>query len=208
MSDSTVTDWIELHADAWQCAVVHSFLDQCADGSIDAEAFNRWLIQDRLFVLEFTRFAARLVQGCPAAHLDALLGGMGALKDELLWFEAKAAERGLALDVEPQDGCSDYCDFMRALHEAPYAVQASAFWAIERAYNEAWQRPGPMKAPYSEFADRWGSPDFSVYVEQLAAQANEALTTVDDGTRQAAEEALLDVAALEARFWQMAFDAH
>ncbi len=200
-----LNDWINKHHDVWERAVVHPFLDQCADASIEAEAFNRWLIQDRLFVLEFTRLAGRLVQTCPVAHLDTLLGGMVALKDELLWFQAKGAERQLELDVKPLQTCTDYRAFMRGLYDAPYAVQAAAFWAIERAYNEAWQRPGPMKPPYDEFADRWGNPGFSAYVEQLAAQADEALATADAETRRAAEQAFVDVAALEERFWQMAF---
>lgn len=202
-----VTDWIEQQADAWRRAVMHPFLDQCADGSIDAGAFNRWLIQDRLFVIGFTRFAARLVQTCPVSHLDTLLGGMAALKDELLWFEVKAAERGLMLASEPLPACVEYCALMRGLHEAPYAVQAAAFWAIERAYNEAWQRPGPMKPPYDEFADRWGNAAFSAYVKQLASQADEALAAADPATVQSARAIFLNVAGLEERFWQMAFAA-
>ena len=202
---TAVTDWMSQHGGAWERAVVHPFLDQCADGTIDPRAFNRWLVQDRLFVLEFTRFAARLVQTCPVAHLDTLLGGMGALKDELLWFEAKADERGLTLDVRPLQACSDYCAFMRGLYKAPYPVQAVGFWAIERAYNEAWQRPGPMPAPYDEFADRWGNPGFSAYVEQLTAQADEALAATNETERRPAEVIFLDIAGLESRFWQMAF---
>jgi hypothetical protein len=27
---------------------------------------------------------------------------------------------------------------MHDLHSAPYALQATAFWAIEKCYNQAW----------------------------------------------------------------------
>lgn len=85
------------HADQWQAATVHPFLQQCQQGTIKPQQFNTWLVQDYLFVLEFTRTAARLLAAAPPAHFDTLLGGMVAIKDELLWFQDKAAERSLTL---------------------------------------------------------------------------------------------------------------
>ena len=36
-----------------------------------------------------------------------------------------------------------------------------------------------MPAPYREFAERWGSPEFSKYVEELQRQADEAMKDID-----------------------------
>lgn len=80
-----------------------------------------------------------------------------------------------------------------------------AFWAIEYAYNQGWQLPGPMPAPYTEFADRWGNPDFTAYVQLLAQQADAALALAPAEVHQQAERAFLRVAMLEQDFWQMAF---
>lgn len=200
-----VTAWIKQQQGAWKRAVVHPFLDACADGTIAPESFNRWLVQDRLFVVECTRFVARLLQTCPYQHTDTLLGGLGSIKDELQWFEAKGAERNLSLDVTQLPACAEYCAFMRGLYDAPYAVQATAFWAIERAYNEAWQRPGPMKPPYDEFADRWGNSGFTSYVDLLATQAGEALAAANSEIVAQAHEVFLAVAELESHFWKMAY---
>ncbi|MEL6471357.1 MAG: TenA family transcriptional regulator [Cyanobacteria bacterium J06623_4] len=193
------------HAEAWQAATVHPFLQQCQQGTITAAQFNTWLVQDYLFVVEFTRLAARLLAAAPPAHFDPLMGGIAAIKDELLWFQAKAKARSLDLTVEAQPICLAYCTFMRSLATYPYAVQATAFWAIERAYNQGWQGHSPMPAPYTEFAGRWGNKAFSEYVKVLEQQADDAIATASSAEQKAVERAFLAVAQLEKEFWQMAF---
>lgn len=203
----TCQQLVQNHSQVWHEAIVHPFLTQCQTGEIRPQQFNTWLVQDYLFVIEFTRMASRLLAAAPIAHFDVLLSGMVALKDELNWFRAKAAERQLDLETAKQPTCLKYCGFMENLATASYAVQATAFWAIEAAYNQGWQLPGTMRPPYTEFADRWGNPGFSEYVTLLERQANEALQLADLETQQQAEAAFLQVAHLEKEFWQMAFHA-
>jgi len=200
-----VTDWINDHSELWRLAVVHPFLDECASGTISDTAFNRWLVQDRLFVVEFTRFAGQILKQCPLEHMDVLLGGLVALRDELQWFVVKGEERTLKLDVPLAPACSAYVTLMRRMCDETYAVQATAFWAIERAYNEAWKKCGPMPPPYNEFADRWGNDGFTAYVDQLAVHAGEALARADQAAIKRAKEIFLEIARLEKDFWQMAY---
>ena len=198
-------DLITKYPNEWQAATVHPFLDQCADGSIKPQQFNTWLLQDYHFVTDFTRLLSNALTVAPVAHFDVLLSGLQALQDELNWFREKAAERELSLDVERQETCQTYCAWMQGWRAQPYAVQATAIWAIELAYNQGWQRPGPMKAPYTEFADRWGNPLFTEYVKLLEQQADEALTAASPETQAEAEAAFKQVALQEKAFWQMAF---
>jgi len=195
------------YSEEWQAATVHPFLEQCRQGSIKPEQFNTWLVQDSLFVVEFTRMAARLLAVAPAEHFDPLLGGLGAIKEELLWFQAKADARSLNLSVSPQPTCEQYCEFMQKLANQSYAIQATAFWAIELAYNQGWQGHSPMAEPYAEFAERWGNAGFTEYVKVLEQQADRALTTASEEERSQAREVFLTVAQLEKAFWQMAFSA-
>lgn len=205
--DSTCRSLLLSHAERWQSATVHPFLQQCQQGTIASHQFNTWLVQDYLFVTEFTRMAARLLSVAPSAHFVTLLSGLGALRDELIWFKAKADQRSLMLATPPQPICESYCEFMKALSSQPYAVQATAFWAIELAYNQGWQRHSPMAEPYAEFADRWGNPGFTDYVKVLEKQADHALSTASEAEQTQAEQAFLEVARLEQDFWQMAFSA-
>lgn len=194
------------HPAQWQAATVHPFLVQCQQGTIQPIQFNTWLVQDYHFVLEFTLLAANLIQTAPAAHLDNLLGGIIALKDELLWFQAKATERQLDLNQPLQPTCKTYCQYMAGLAQQPYPVKAVAFWAIELAYNQGWQGHSPMPDPCTEFADRWGNADFTAYVELLAEQANNALQDANEVVQAEAKTAFLKVASLEKDFWQMAYE--
>ncbi|MEW6491589.1 MAG: TenA family transcriptional regulator [Cyanobacteriota bacterium] len=203
----TCKQLLQNHQLAWHEATVHPFLETCKQGTIKPEQFNTWLVQDYLFVIEFTRLAARMLAVAPPEHFDVLLGGLNALKDELLWFKEKAAERQLNLDTSKQQTCTEYCEFMSSLAAKPYPVQATAFWAIELAYNQGWQLPGVMVEPYAEFADRWGNPGFTEYVKLLEQQADEVLRTTPESVQQQAEASFLRVAKLEKDFWQMAFNS-
>ncbi len=203
----TCAQLLQKYPQLWQEATVHPFLQQCKTGEIRPSQFNTWLVQDYLFVVDFTRLAARLLAASPVEHFDTLLAGLGAIKAELNWFREKAEERSLTLNTAKQPTCETYCQFMAELAEQPYAVQATAFWAIEYAYNQGWQLPGAMTPPYDEFADRWGNPGFTVYVQLLAQQADDALQVAPEAVQQQAEQAFQTVAQLEKEFWQMAFNA-
>jgi thiaminase len=200
-------NFLQNHPKIWHQATVHPFLQQCKLGTIKPEQFNTWLVQDYQFVIEFTRMAGRLLAVAPPKHFNVILGGISALKDELNWFEEKAAERQLNLDTKKQPACADYCQFMHSLGEMPYPVQATAFWAIELAYNQGWQLPGKMNEPYAEFADRWGNLGFTEYVKLLESQAEQVLQTTPEAIQQQAESVFVQVANLEKDFWQMAFNA-
>ena len=195
------------HRETWQKATVHPFLEECKLGTIKPEQFNTWLIQDYLFVIEFTRMVARVLTVAPPEHFDVILGGLSALKDELNWFRVKAGERSLTLASQKQATCREYGNFMESLATMPYPVQATAFWAIELAYNQGWQLPGKMPEPYTEFGDRWGNPGFTDYVKLLEKQADQELQLSSTTVQQQAETAFLKVAQLETDFWQMAFNA-
>jgi len=207
MMSLTCQSLLTTHASQWKTAITHPFLDQCRAGTIKPQQFNTWLVQDYLFVAEFTRMQAQVIRKAPISHLDILLAGITTIKDELNWFRDKAKERQLNLQTSRQTSCEDYCALMAALESQPYAVHAVALWAIELAYNQGWQKPGPMPEPYTEFANRWGNSEFTDYVKRLADQADESLANAPMIVQQQAEATFLQIATLEQAFWQMAFSA-
>ncbi len=105
-----------------------------------------------------------------------------------------------------------YRSFMDGLHKQPYAVQATAVWAIEAAYHEAWGgvlAVLPRDSEYREFASRWGSESFGQYVKELEKQADEALrlSYASEDVQQGAARVVAEVARLEDGFWGMAMSA-
>ena len=84
-------DMFRKHENAWLLAFDHDFLHDCKNGTIGKAQFDAWLVQDYLFVREFTRLAATLLTKAPHADFDVLLGGLEALRSELTWFQVRQA---------------------------------------------------------------------------------------------------------------------
>ncbi|MGL4622630.1 MAG: TenA family transcriptional regulator, partial [Chroococcidiopsis sp.] len=61
----TCQQLLQKHPQAWQEATIHPFLKQCQQGTIQPQQFNTWLVQDYLFVIDFTRFLARILAIAP-----------------------------------------------------------------------------------------------------------------------------------------------
>ena len=77
------------HKQAWGAAVQHSFLKSCQLSTIKRSQFDTWLVQDYLFVREFTRLAANLLTVAPYCDYEVLSSGLEALRDELKWFQVR-----------------------------------------------------------------------------------------------------------------------
>src|SRR3712207_747274 len=96
-----VPDLLERHADRWEAAIRHPFLDGVRDGSLPVAALDTWLAQDFRFVHDLHAFQSRLVERAPEPARPVLAGGVEALAEELAWFRGLAEGRGLDLATEP-----------------------------------------------------------------------------------------------------------
>jgi thiaminase/transcriptional activator TenA len=152
------------HAAAWEAATVHPFLAGVRDGSVPADAFDRWLAQDYLFAQALLRAQTRIAAGAPLADVGLLAGGVVAIVGELGWFEEMAARRGLALDAAVHPTTRAYCDFLLALPYSAYPAQITAIWALECTYLESWEAARPGAQPYRDFVERWTTDAFRSYV--------------------------------------------
>lgn len=183
----------------WKEGTTARFLEAVGDGSLPEEAFHRWLVQDYLFVLGFTHFAAVVAAKTPRPAQSLLIGGVAALDQELAWFEAHAQERGLELAVEPHPVCRRYMDFLlAAAYTEPLEVLLALFYGVEVAYTVAWARLEPS-GPYAEFIARWTSPDFQAYVRELMLLADRYL---HPGQQAAFDQVLRH----EHDFWRMTWE--
>jgi thiaminase len=73
----------------WSAATRHPFLEAVREGTTTDSAFDRWLVQDALFVGDLLTFQARLLARAPRAAQAVLAGGCVALVAELDWFEVR-----------------------------------------------------------------------------------------------------------------------
>ena len=164
---------------------------------------------DYLFVADLLVFQAHLLARAPRPAQAVLASGLVALEAELGWFEAHAAQRGLALTVAREPTTARYRALLDAMTAAPYPAAITGLWAIERAYLDAWLGAAPGGTAYREFVEHWTVPAFADYVAGLERAADLALSTssADESAAQATI-AFVDVARIEHEFWDMAWPGH
>ncbi|BBL79511.1 aminopyrimidine aminohydrolase [Rubrobacter xylanophilus] len=197
---------LERHRDLWSGATRHPFLEGVRRGTLPRKAFERWLVQDYLFVLEGLKFQANLLARAPRRDQRLLIGGLSDLEEELGWFEEQAGRRGLDLHARPHPINAAYCGFLARLKSEAYAAGITALWALERAYLEAWRGAAPGAPEYREFVEHWSMPEFEEYVLRLEEAVDAALGEAPEEERARAGRVFPEVARLERDFWEMALE--
>ncbi len=182
----------------WTKATQARFLDALADGSLPAEAFHRWLVQDFHFADALTAFQAIALAKTPRELRQPLLAGLVALSSEMEWFESVAAARSVNLRAPLHPVCRHYCDFLiRVAYNESYPALLVVLFGVEASYLAAWSRLR-AEGPYAEFIRRWSRPTFAEYVASLRALAEQH----PQEARQAYFEEVLNH---ESDFWTMAW---
>lgn len=170
-----------LHARLWRAeqpvaerCLTHPFVQGLGDGTLDPEAFRRYVAQDAFFLRAFfsayALAAARSVatQGM-APRLHALMGGV---LDELKLHGAYAESLSIDLDeVVPVAATRAYTDFLlRTAWSGNLGEILAAMTPCMRLYAylgqglEAGARPNN---PYREWIDTYASPEFEALAAEL-----------------------------------------
>lgn len=153
--------------EAWREGTTGEFLSAIREDRLPQESFERWLVQDYLFVRGLTKFMAILISKTPRPAQKTLISGLVAFDAELDWFELHLSQRGLDLQADPNDTCRNYVDYLIQLGEAEsFEVLLAAIYGVEVSYLCAWSAL-EAKGPYAEFITRWTTPEFTSYVSQL-----------------------------------------
>lgn len=185
----------------WPRLLAHPFVLATGDGTLPEAAFDRWLLEDHAFVVEFRRFLGGVLTLAPDERSrDVLAGGISALTPELTLFREELERRGLDRNAHrPSAGCVAYTSFMLASLHDGYAVASTVLYGIEKAYLDAWttvrQRAADTGSRYRGFVDNWSAAPFATYVEELAS-------LLGDGEPSARQTVAFGrVAVFEEQFW-------
>jgi thiaminase len=181
------------HEQAWLRATRPPFLERVREGTLPADTFAAWLVQDKLFVGDLLCFQARLLARAPRRAQRVLAAGALALVDELAWFDKHGERFGLDLEAERLPATRAYRALLERLESEPFEAAITALWALERVYLEAWSFAEPAAGPYNAFVEHWTSPEFRAYVEELEVFADPSHGDVVAAVLEA-----------EAAFWETA----
>ena len=199
---STARTLLARSAPLWQRLTAHPFVTGVADGTLDSAAFDRWLVQDHVFVVGFRRFLAGLLLAAPDARAADVLGaGMGPLQAELDLFRREAANRRLDLGAEPSPTTLGYTSYLHASLADGYPVALTVLYGAEKAYYDAWaavRARARHSSPYWSFVDNWSSDAFAGWVAAVARLLDGAAPA---GPAPAMCTAFDRVVRFELRFW-------
>lgn len=104
-----------LNADIAERCLVHPFVTGLADGSLDKEAFKRYVAQDAFFLRAFRKAFALAIARCDDTETAKIFHNlMGGVLKELNLHAAYSKEMGIEIDsVTPFPQCQAYTDFLQ-----------------------------------------------------------------------------------------------
>lgn len=212
-----------LHAAAgpdWESYIWHPFVQGLADGTLPLKAFQRYLVQDFLFLIQFAR--AKALAAFKAESLEAMReksASVTSILDEMKLHLGYCAEWGL-------DELA-----VRAEKEAPETV-AYTRWVLDRGMAgdilDLEIALAPCSIGYGEIAMRIEAHpsrkrDGNPYESWIAAYASDRYQALARGSAARLDKLgvshggearfasishdFAEAARLEARFWQMGLNA-
>lgn len=216
MSDERFTETLRADvADEWDAATTHRFTRQLGDGTLDADVFTRYVVQDYAFVEDLTALFATAIADAPS--MDArrpyveFLGTLTAEENDFFTraFDAHGVPESARTDPELAESTAAFQDLLgRARHEGGYAetlaVLVPAEWIyLEWATREAADRPDdPL---YDEWIELHATPAFAEFVEFLRSELGRVGPTLSPRRRDRVDELFARTVELEVAFFDDAF---
>jgi len=210
----------QANAADWQAYTWHAFVQGLADGSLPLPAFRRYLVQDYLFLVQFTRaYALAAYKAESLAAFRDKAAAIGALLHEMTLHIGYCADWGIPeaqILAEPEAAetiaytrwvldrgvAGDILDLEVAL--APCTVgYGEIALAIEAAPSR--RREGN---PYESWIAMYAGAEYQALARGSAARLDALGESHGGAARFASLSAdFAKAARLEAAFWQMGLDA-
>ena len=207
------------HADeAWQAAVDHPFVHALAEGTLEADTFKFYQMQDARYLEAF-------------ADASSLISTRCTDPDDTLWF-IDAARLALVVEGELHEGYGDELGYgpedIRALDLTPnnrayqdhMIRQAQTGTLVEAVaaltpcpwlYIELGQRLEremgaiPADHPYADWLEMYRDPEFNEYMDNLLSRLQRFADAADEDTRERATTAFTTSVRYEWMFWEQAW---
>lgn len=210
-----ITDeFFEAARPVWDAQVEHPFVRGIADGSLDEEVFKRWVVQDYLYLKEFSRVFA-----WAAAKAD-LLSSMGwyarmldlTLNTEMGLHRQYAARFGLTendLEATPKwPTTRAYTDFLiRTAADGEMADLLAALLPCAWGYVYIARHMSPGDPPkdqrYADWIAQYASEEFAEAAAWLRHEMNRLAANVDPARKERLINLFLTSSRYEWLFWEM-----
>lgn len=193
----------------------HPFLGALADGTLEAESFRHYIVQDSLYLAEYARALALAAARAPtaAARLEFSDGAKVAVQVEEALHQAFFAQFGvtaeMAHDSAPTPACLGYTSYLTALaatrsYEELIAGILPCFWVYWEVGCDVKSR-ATSPNPYAAWIDTYAAPSFGEATDRVRALVDEAAAAATEKTRENMATAFRNATRFEWMFWDSAW---
>jgi thiaminase/transcriptional activator TenA len=216
-TDPHFTDWLRQRAEpTWSAAVDHRFTRELRAGTLDDDAFRRYLVQDYAFVGTLVGAFGHAVGDAPTmAAKSRLADFLGVLTDDEDDYFARALD---ALDVPDADRTDPaltpatraFEDLLeRAARQGGYAETLAVLVPAEWVYL-SWATPDPEAEPEQFYLAEWrqlhANPAFEDFVGWLRAELDREGAAASTRRQSRIERLFGRTVELEVAFFDAALD--
>lgn len=186
-----------------------------ADGSLPAATFAHYVIQDALYLAEYSRVLAALAGRAP--DRDALLAFAGSAQGAIQVEQALHERYFAAFGITPvqvaasraSPSCRAYTDFLHAaVHRDGFAVGTAAVLPCFRIYWDVGRAIGARAAPgnpYAAWIATYADAAFGQAVHRAEEVADRAHARAGEAERALMRDAYERSAVYEWLFWDAAW---
>ena len=193
----------------------HPFLNELAAGTLAPESFRHYILQDSLYLAEYSRALALAAARAPTAsgRLEFSDGAKVAVQVEEALHQAFFAQFGVTAEIaaasEPTPACLAYTSYLSALaatrsYEELIAGILPCFWVYWEVGCDVKPRAvSPNR--YAAWIDTYAAPAFGEATDRVRALVDEAAGNATQVTRDAMAIAFRNATRFEWMFWDSAW---
>lgn len=201
--------------DIYQAIREHPFITGLTDGSLPADAFGFYVVQDALYLREYSAALAVLASRAPDTHARMMFArhSAGAVATELELHESLFPQLGISAETvaiaEPAPVTLAYTSYLLSVaSRGSYAEGVAAVLPCYWIYREVGQeliRRGSVDARYQLWIDTYGGEEFGEVVAEVLSETDALASLLSDADRAAAHRHFRVASRYEWMFWEMGY---
>ena len=202
----------------WQSYTQHAFVQQMGEGTLPHAAFREYLVQDYLFLIQFSRaYALSIYKSRSLKEMRQGLEGLKAIVDVEMDLHVRICERwGISTDeLEATAEASETIAYTRFVLDAGNAGDLLDLYVALApcmiGYGEiglALKDKATPDNPYAEWINEYASKGYQEVAQGTITYIDELATELSSDARYPRLKHLFGAASrLEADFWQMGLNA-
>ncbi len=209
---------VEAAGEAWGASFNHPFVRALAEGTLDAERFKFYQMQDARYLEAFADASALVAVRCPepedklwfidAARLALVVEGelhagygekLGYGPEDIRRLELTPNNRAYQNHMIGTAQCGTLVEAVAALTPCPW-LYVELGQRLERAMGEV-----PADHPYAAWLEMYRDPAFNEYMDNLLERLQRFADAADEAARARAREAFVVSLRYEWMFWEQAW---